>query len=261
MENAEESGILYALYVFLAGWILWVARRHDFSLRRMIGSVPEGYNWGGLAGLLIVTMVCSFTSFVVLAYGLLALAPEVLEFQFDALMQSPSASSLAGNLSLAVLTVLVAPVVEETLFRGVLINRWGSKWSVGAAVIVSSIAFGVLHLNPLGLTVVGAITAVLYLSTRSLIVPMVFHAANNLIVILPTFISLPGMDSVGREGDSERPEDFATFSQDLQETFPLALAFFLVTLAFLIWYVRRHWPERGAVVPYMAASRPPAPAD
>ena len=98
---------------------------------------------------------------------------------------------LAYQVAVAVGAVVLAPAIEELLFRGVLLNCWAAKWSVGTAVVASSIAFGILHGNPVGITVAGLVMAVLYLRTGTLLVPIAFHAANNFIATIPEFMMGP----------------------------------------------------------------------
>ena len=88
--------------------------------------------------------------------------------------------------------ILVAPFWEELLFRGLLIDRLNWHLPVSGAVIVSSIAFALVHDNQfaLGLTgillfserlALGTVAAILALRHRSLMPAFLFHAANNMI--------------------------------------------------------------------------------
>ncbi len=59
------------------------------------------------------------------------------------------------------------------------------KYSPKKAIIVSSLIFGLIHLNlPQGLNafVLGLIIATVYYYTRSLYICMIMHAANNFLV-------------------------------------------------------------------------------
>ncbi|MDR1821223.1 MAG: CPBP family intramembrane metalloprotease [Oscillospiraceae bacterium] len=90
--------------------------------------------------------------------------------------------------------VLLAPVVEEICFRGLLVNRavyWLPKWAV---VLISAAAFGIVHLNfvqGINAAVLGAALALLYLKYRSIWVPIAGHAANNLISVVLAELNLP----------------------------------------------------------------------
>lgn len=86
--------------------------------------------------------------------------------------------------------VIVAPITEEFLFRGVLLHRFAAKWGVTWAVLISSVFFGLAHLNihSISLAVSSIVTALIYLKTRMLIVPVIFHAMNNLIALVSKII-------------------------------------------------------------------------
>jgi len=88
----------------------------------------------------------------------------------------------AGLLLRLIVAVIAAPVVEEILCRGIVLNRlllWMPKW---VAILVSSALFGLMHLNmPQGLPafLIGIVFSLLYLRYRNLWVPIIAHAAYN----------------------------------------------------------------------------------
>ena len=166
-------------------------------------------------------------------------APGVLEFLLEAVESTPD-PPLAYQVAVAVVAVVLAPAIEEVLFRGVLLNRWAVKWSVAKAVVATSLAFGILHANPVGITVVGLVAAVLYLRTGTLLVPIAFHAANNLIATILDFMAGP------------EPMDVAAEIQDIRDGSLWGFAIVAVTLPVLVWYLRRNWPGREAGIPYLA---------
>jgi membrane protease YdiL (CAAX protease family) len=107
--------------------------------------------------------------------------------------------ALAGGLRTVlagVAAVLLAPVAEELLFRGLLYRALRRRRSVAAAAILSSLAFAVIHadvaasapLALLNLALLGALWAVIYERTGSLIVPIVAHAVFNLLTLLQVLL-------------------------------------------------------------------------
>lgn len=89
---------------------------------------------------------------------------------------------------------LVAPVVEEMLFRGAieghLLRRWGNpKRAIG----ISALIFGLIHLNPAQIPyafVLGLLLGWLYYRTGSIVPGIVLHLVNNgisvaLMLVLP----------------------------------------------------------------------------
>ena len=243
-----EVSVQFALYGAIALSIAWVCARWGVGLRRLVGTWPRGYDrraWLRLASLLAVTMAFSYGSALVSLYVLSILNPGLLEFLVEALSTAPDAT-FGYQLAMAVVIVILAPVLEETLFRGILINRWGTRWGVPAAVIASSIAFGILHANPVGIGMAGLVMALLYLKTGTLIVPILFHAANNLLPTLAAFLL-----------DEGAPLDVAAEIRTVREDVFIGVVLVAVSLPILVGYVRRHWPRRDAALPYMDAEQGP----
>jgi membrane protease YdiL (CAAX protease family) len=90
------------------------------------------------------------------------------------------------------LMVCAAPLVEETLFRGILLESWRSHavWSV----VVSGFAFAAWHLNGSAIGyywLMGLILGRVYLR-RGLIGSMATHAAFNAVVLGITIASISG---------------------------------------------------------------------
>lgn len=231
----------FAFYGILALWIPWACRRSGVGIRLFVGRVPDGYNWLPVVGLLAVAGVFTIGSWYVTAYGLSLFAPGLTEGILEA-SELEFADSIAAGAMWTLVAVLVAPVVEEVLFRGVLVNRWGVKWGLGTGIVASSVLFGVLHgINTAGATVLGLVAAVLYLRTRTLIVPIAFHAGGNAMYTMSELL-LP----------SEGPLDFAAELRDIESMALPGLGMAAVTLPVLVWYLRRHWPEREEGIPYQA---------
>jgi membrane protease YdiL (CAAX protease family) len=88
---------------------------------------------------------------------------------------------LANILSLLSL-VVIAPILEEVVFRGMLLHRWSYKWNLKIAIIFSSLLFGIIHTDPIGAFVFGVGMCIIYLRTQSLYIPILCHSVNNLVV-------------------------------------------------------------------------------
>jgi len=93
--------------------------------------------------------------------------------------------------ALEVLTILtgvvLTPIVEELLFRGVLYQALRRKHSVGNAALLSALIFALMHGSIvlfIPLTVMGIVLAFVYERSGSLIPTMLVHACNNAIILL-----------------------------------------------------------------------------
>lgn len=87
-------------------------------------------------------------------------------------------SSWAG----LILAVVVAPVTEEVLFRGVILRGLLSRWKPWPAIAISAALFTAMHFNPAQAPIAFALGLVLgwvYVRTRSLGLCILGHALNN----------------------------------------------------------------------------------
>jgi membrane protease YdiL (CAAX protease family) len=89
---------------------------------------------------------------------------------------------------LVILATAVAPVVEETFFRGFLYNALRSVLPVWVAAVVQAFLFGAGHIyEPLGVIgafVIGFVLAMVYEWRKTLLAPMFVHAMYNSITMV-----------------------------------------------------------------------------
>jgi membrane protease YdiL (CAAX protease family) len=100
---------------------------------------------------------------------------------FDVVGKLPNVTLI--SIALAVLAmVVVAPIVEEMVFRGLLFGALAPRLGVLAAALVSAIIFGAIHGDPVlfpTLAALGFVSAVAYAATGNLWVSVTLHAVNN----------------------------------------------------------------------------------
>lgn len=90
-----------------------------------------------------------------------------------------------------VATCLIAPVVEEMLFRGILLRSFLSQYSRGIAIAYSALYFGVAHLNIYQFCLaflLGLLLGWLFERSRSLVPCIALHMAVNGAVVAWTVI-------------------------------------------------------------------------
>jgi membrane protease YdiL (CAAX protease family) len=100
---------------------------------------------------------------------------------FDVTSKTPGITSI--SVALAVLSlVVIAPVVEEIVFRGLLFGALAARLGVLGSAVVTALLFGAVHgdmvLFPT-LAAMGFVTALAYAATGNLWVAIALHAANN----------------------------------------------------------------------------------
>jgi uncharacterized protein len=90
-------------------------------------------------------------------------------------------SGQTGILSFSLL-VIAAPVLEELLFRGIILEGLLGRYSPLISIILSSLLFGLSHLNPWSFIngfIIGSFSGWVYFKTRSVLPSIIIHASAN----------------------------------------------------------------------------------
>eukprot|EP00882_Tetradesmus_deserticola_P018496 GHRQ01019866.1.p1 GENE.GHRQ01019866.1~~GHRQ01019866.1.p1 ORF type:complete len:147 (+),score=37.39 GHRQ01019866.1:932-1372(+) len=99
---------------------------------------------------------------------------------------------------LLVVTGVLAPLLEETLFRGFLLTSLTKVMPTWAAVTASSGAFAVAHLSLKDLPVLFALgcwLGAIYCRSRNLLTPIIVHGAwNSTVLTLLFLLTANGVD-------------------------------------------------------------------
>lgn len=98
-------------------------------------------------------------------------------------------------IAMAISTVIVAPIVEELIFRGVFFNYFFNKNTLFfkvAAIVASGLLFGLVHefalsFNLLQYALLGGIMAFIYSYTKDIRYNILFHVINNAVAVYTIF--------------------------------------------------------------------------
>jgi len=241
LNGAFYLPVLMLLFYCCFG--VWLARHlqaHQIALPQLWGRSPHIWRWGMM--LILVVLLLLFTLGTFLTYvGLMSwIAPPIGDSIVNSTQEGilPDKAWLAQFIKIFVV-VIAAPLVEEIAFRGVLLQRWERKWGVNMALLSSSLAFGCLHANPLGMTMFALVMSLLYIRTRTLAMPVACHMLNNILALLLELFS----NSAGATSEEA--------SQMLAGSFILGLIM-LATSAPLLWiFIQRSWPRHNTIMPYI----------
>jgi len=170
--------------------VVWLGARHHgwrASLGRAprrIGEIIDAGVFGAvLNGIVVVVVILPLRAiFVTGARAAEASSRDVTEM-------APAAAA-----AVLVFALLVAPVVEEFVFRGIVFRGVRDRHGVAPAVAVSAIAFGVIHWVPfaqptgtlmaVATATMGVGLAIQYERRRTLLAPIVAHVAFNAVGLL-----------------------------------------------------------------------------
>ena len=192
LEVYEELFILFPFF-FLILFFVW-ALRGTTGLKDNFRKLFEKENKHEIIYVMIINLLFAFI--VVALFSsfdtfLGAFDPEwvpILDF-------TPTAIDPLVFFLEAVGSILVAPIIEELMFRGVLFNRLKIRIGIIPAMILSSALFGILH-DFGGITsafVFGMCMCVVYLKTDNILMTMSIHFLNNL---LATLLELFALDAL-----------------------------------------------------------------
>ena len=95
------------------------------------------------------------------------------------------------NFCTFLMLVIAAPFIEELILRGIMLDGLLKLYSPIKAIVISSVLFGFMHLNPwqfVGAFIIGVFIGWVYYHTRSLSLAIIMHAAHNLTSFLFVFI-------------------------------------------------------------------------
>lgn len=112
---------------------------------------------------------------------------------YAAIFGAPEQDDIAGDFGPIPLQILliaiVAPIAEETCFRGLLFGGIRTRLPMWSAALAAGIVFGVLHYSTgwsavPSLIVFGAILSIVYEKTDSLWPSIILHALNNSVALI-----------------------------------------------------------------------------
>lgn len=83
--------------------------------------------------------------------------------------------------------VIVAPILEELIFRGIMLGGLLTRYSPLKSILISSLLFSFVHLNPwqfIAAMISGLFLGWIYYKTRSVVPTIIMHSVNNLVGFL-----------------------------------------------------------------------------
>ncbi len=94
-------------------------------------------------------------------------------------------------------TVLLAPILEEIIFRGIILKGLLTRYTPKYAIILSAIVFGLVHGKPLqiwGAFVLGIFFGWIYYKTNSIGTTILLHSFANFVVLIKTYLTFKYVD-------------------------------------------------------------------
>ncbi|MBO5358982.1 MAG: CPBP family intramembrane metalloprotease [Clostridia bacterium] len=223
-----------------------------FLIRRLPAEKPEVNKIG--FGKMFVYFLISY--FVVYVGGIVG---NVFAMVFSGGKAQNEVANLAMDTSLLKVTVMVilAPIIEELIFRKLLIDRIG-RYGEKNAVLFSAFTFGLLHQNLFQFFYafgVGIIFAYIYIRSGKVRYSVILHTIINFLgsVVAPWMISRVDIEALlNLDPNTTAEELMAIYTQILPELIVLLVYAFLlfgVVIAgfvlFIVNIIKTNWKQRS----------------
>jgi CAAX protease family protein len=143
-----------------------------------------GWSWAGRSvWYWVVFSACIIVALVMVDQGLAKVLPQSEENSFAELLKS----SQGVRVSIAILATFTAPIVEETVYRGVLFASVRRHLGLIATVVLITLLFAGVHVlqywgawvSVAGLTLLSLVLTVVRARTKSILPCVVIHTLNN----------------------------------------------------------------------------------
>jgi membrane protease YdiL (CAAX protease family) len=142
----------------------------------------------------------------------------IMQIEIDS--DSKSQLQLMLSADRLIISILVAPIAEEFVFRYLLLGNLLRRYSITTSLILSSLSFGILHhgfaFKSLAAILAGVVLSIIFVKTKSVTLTSLVHITNNLCV----FIMMYCLTTYGQPSFSK---DQKTTLIAISSTFALAL--------------------------------------
>lgn len=172
----EPSLLLY--YVLSMGSAFAFAH---FIRKKEIGTSTYPIHSSTLKIIILVSIGALGLQFGILS-PLTSLIP-MPDFFKKAILELGGMNGIFGFLTL----VIAAPIFEELIFRGVILDGLLKRYSPVKSILISSLLFGIVHLNPWQFITamgIGAFMGWVYYKTQNLSLCILIHFVNNLFAFI-----------------------------------------------------------------------------
>ncbi len=161
--------VVFFTYVFPMGLTIWATLK-KYRLKPVWKWKPTGIH-------ALPFLLLTWFFMLIFLEGIMKLLPNP-QGEFEIIKLMIKSQPFVAFLLLAV----AAPLLEEILFRGIILHFLLKKTSPRTAIVLSALMFGLFHLNIwqfTGAFIMGIYFGFLYWKTRSLFYPVLFHFINN----------------------------------------------------------------------------------
>lgn len=233
-KNSSVLDFNFWLLIFncsLLAWFTFKIIKEKVNLRALWVDFKLSANYKEILFIVIVNITLSLGFLLVTICIIYNINPNLIQ---KLLNEANSSNTVTSIIFESIGAVIIGPIIEEFMFRGVILNRLKIKKSINFSIITSSILFGLMHfeLSILGATFFGIFMCLLFLKYENILIPISAHILNNLIV---TVISLTDSSSANTNFTSGEISIYGLSG----------LLMLLISGYFTFKYIRTNWPKNN----------------
>jgi len=238
--------------ILTSAWLLRQCKLVGINLKQLIGKVPSNYQWLPLVGLVISRVLFSKGVFRLSYYPLSFIAPSLIEdilndninnniFILASKTFSPALYYLLKSLYLLVLI----PLFETFIFQGIFLHRWAAKWGSRKAILALCLLVGVMsYTNVLGVISLVLVYTLLYIKSRTLIVPFIAYILQLLIYrfwdLFDFFFTISSSTKT------------VSVLEQFRSEWRAGVFFFVLSAPWIVHFIYKNWPRPNEPLPYFA---------
>lgn len=131
-----------------------------------------------------------FTCIIIIGFRLFyeySIGGFVNKIELNPMIQKTFEELAASPIILILSVTVVAPVFEEVIFRGIILNGMFRKLNSKVAIVISALLFALMHMNlvqGINAFLLGILLGYIYLKTKSIHLSIFAHFINNTIGIM-----------------------------------------------------------------------------
>lgn len=191
--RATENVLLTAVAVQLIFYIVlpipflgYHFKKRGMTLRNTLFFRGTSHWLLPVCGLTVLVLLFSMSIYWLMLRALMVVSPRAANF---ALTPQPLPDAVWYLIATGFILAVIAPFVEEFVFRGVILHRLMATFGFWKGIGLSSLIFAIFHINFFGAFLFAVAASLLYLKSGNLLVPILLHMANNAIAVYQSYIN------------------------------------------------------------------------
>ncbi|AOY84008.1 CPBP family intramembrane metalloprotease [Moorena producens JHB] len=246
IENANFNTVINVfIWLFIGLFLFLELRRVGFDLIKFgilnLGILKRKNNLNLIIFIVIIEYAFAWGFNSLNLYYISFIFPDYVENYIN----ESDFTNVIGLIFRSFSAIVCAPLLEELIFRGIILQKWAMKWGIKAGIVTSSLLFALSHFrfDIVSLFIAGTIYCVLYFKTGNLILPILCHSLHNTIWTIfriGRYYSSSNVDFVS-------VNDYRVSMEPLlgQKAIVAAISF-----AVIMVFLYRNFPKQDDILPY-----------